>query len=127
MVTSRRAIILATVAVGFAICTLFAGIYAAGYWFQHHGDGPTHTFPLDGNGPITDQEAIEYSKEVLISDGRFSSDLALSPFGNDAYVNRADDPAYATVDWRNQKTYREWFVQMKRLNGKVEAISYPGE
>jgi hypothetical protein len=86
-----------------------------------------HFFPLDGNRPITDQEAIQWSKEVLVSDGRFSPDLQLSTFGDGSYVSRGSDPAFSTVDWRNQKTYREWYVQFTRLSGKVKAVSCAGK
>src|ERR1700722_17611986 len=123
---SRRKVILGIIAIAFAACVVVAALYFAAYSFQHHTDGPMHVFSLDGNGPITDQEAIQWSKEVLISDGRFSPNLKIEANAVGSVVSRGDDPAFASVDWRDQKTYRQWFVQFTRLSGKVEAVSNAG-
>jgi hypothetical protein len=89
---------------------------------------------LAGSGPITDQQALDWSKQVLIADGRFTADLELMSsdpnpeLSKDAIdVSHGYDPTYVTVNWFDKKTYHYWFVQFKRLNGKVEGVSSRGE
>ena len=117
----------------FVVCARLALLVLFGNWMDHHNDGPTHTFSFEGTSPFTDNQAIQWSKEVLISDGRFSPDLELlssdpnpelSKAAHD--VSRGDDPAFVSVYWFDKKTYRYWSVQIHRLDGKVEAISSPG-
>jgi hypothetical protein len=114
-VTRRRAI-LTTILVGFAVCVLVVARFSYLYWLVPlNSDGPTHTFPLPGIMPITDQQAIAWSKEVLISDGRFTSYFELlssdpnPELAKDARdVSRGDDPAFVIVCWFDKKTYWFW-------------------
>lgn len=104
-----------------------AFFYGVSYHDAHRGTGARHIFSLVSDRPITDQEMLDWSKQVLISDERFSPDLALSKFGDGSYISHGIDPNLSTVCWRNSKTFREWYVRFERLPGKVEGVSYPGK
>ena len=48
-------------------------------------------------------------------------------FGNDSVVNRGDDKSYALLCWRELGTNKQWYVQLHRTPGRVDAVSYPGK
>ena len=120
----RRTVILGVTAAALGLCGALYGICNR---IAHRSEGPRHVFTLPGDGPVTDDDALRWSKEVLAADGRFSPDYELQTFGDDSTINRGTDPAYASVCWRNRKTGWQWYVQFKRSPGKVECVSYPGK
>jgi hypothetical protein len=99
---------------GFAINTIADRI-------AHRSDGPRHVFAHSGTDPISDEDAIRFSKEVLVADGRFSPELILEAVG------RGSDPAYVSVSWNDRETGWRWYVQLKHSPGKLECVSYPGK
>src|SRR4051794_16669023 len=89
----------ATMALIFGTCTvviLYNGLGA--------NQGPKHRFPLAGDVPLTEAQALDISKQVMALDGKLSSMLRPTSFGNDAagaktYINRQPNSTDITVCW----------------------------
>ena len=114
--------VLIVVAGGFviAVCGLF-------YLMQHRGEGPRHVYALSGDGPISDDDALKFAKEVLIADRPFYPAWEWERGVDGSLVGRGDDPAFASVSLHQPQSNNRYYVQLKRSPGKVECVSYPGE
>ena len=119
--------------IGLAILTVVAGglviaVCALAYHMQHRGEGPRHVYALVGDGPISNEDALRFAKDVLISDGRFHPDWEFEEWVTGSTVLRGgDDPAFISVCLHQAKTNNRWYVQLKRSSGKVECVSSPGK
>lgn len=101
------------------------------YRFKHAGEGPEHRFPLAGYAPLTDEQALALSRQVMELDGRYKPSLQLMEYGSvesgtNTFVNRGEDRQYTTVGWFDVPSYRQWYVQLRRNEGEVVGVSSPG-
>jgi hypothetical protein len=97
------------------------------YHLQHRGERGRYTFPLVGTRPVTDAEPIGWSRDVLVSDGRWTADMVAGEWADGSQVNRGANARYVTVVWRDPKTFKEWFVHIERMPDKVECVANLGK
>jgi hypothetical protein len=117
-------------ALGTVVLTLacaIAGLAFVANRITHRGEGPRHTYPLSGNDVLTDEQAIAIARQTLQRDGRYSDKMEPVTFGSDRLVNRGEDKSYVSLCWLEPGTNKQWYIQLHRTPGRVDAISYPGK
>jgi hypothetical protein len=115
---------LVTIVLTFACAA--AGLTLVVNRLTHRGEGPRHTYSLSGKDALTDEQAIALAKQTLELDGRFSGTMQLITFGDDSVVSRGDDKSFVSVGWQ-ERSARQWYVQIHRTPERVDAVSYPGK
>jgi hypothetical protein len=111
----------------FALVSLLVGTCAIWVRSINLGDRKAdHVFAMPGSAPLTNEQMANYAQQVLVLDGRDVANMKPEDFATTQVNVSVESDGSVCLGFRHAKTGWQWYVVLKREEGRVVGFSYHG-